>query len=300
LATQGPPFKPNGATYTLLQTSDYYPFGMISNKADRDSDNKYLYNGKLERSGNPAPAGELQDELGLEWFDYGARFYDPQIGRWHAIDPVTEKAYNWTPYRYCFNNPGLISDPTGLWEEMPNDYIDINTGLPIGSDMDPYNNDVRLISLENWNNSLKENSLVPIEGSMTLDDLKSNNKYIYYNYEKLAVNLLNYYATVFKYDLNEFEGGSSIEAYHPVWAGWVLDENSNRKLELYISSKKLGYKLNNRYDFESFLKHEWGTHGARLLNGEKWLSTEAQTQIWEREAYLAQFNDVFWNKCSIG
>ena len=35
-----------------------------------ETENKYLYNGKLERSGNPAIAGEKQDDLGLEWTAY--------------------------------------------------------------------------------------------------------------------------------------------------------------------------------------------------------------------------------------
>ena len=68
------------------------------------SENKYLYNGK-----------ELQDELNLDWYDYGARFYDPQIGRWHVIDLMVENNhYEWTPYAYVYNNPIALIDPFGL------------------------------------------------------------------------------------------------------------------------------------------------------------------------------------------
>jgi RHS repeat-associated protein len=56
--------------------------------------NSYLYNGK-----------ELQDELGLDWYDYGARFYDAGIGRYFTIDPLTEWHFSITPYHYCFNKP---------------------------------------------------------------------------------------------------------------------------------------------------------------------------------------------------
>lgn len=100
-------FKPNGSSLSSLQKVEYYPFGMVAVKTDGESDNKYLYNGK-----------ELQEEIDLDWYDYGARFYDPQIGRWHAIDPSAETYLSWTPYNYCANNPMNIIDPNGMdWYE---------------------------------------------------------------------------------------------------------------------------------------------------------------------------------------
>lgn len=95
----------------LGQVDSYYAFGMVHTGiptiSNPGSDNKYLYNGK-----------ELQDEnlggVNLDWYDYGARFYDPQIGRWHTIDLLTDLHTDYTPYAYCYNNPIKLIDPFGL------------------------------------------------------------------------------------------------------------------------------------------------------------------------------------------
>jgi len=84
-----------------LQSTDYYPFG-LEIPVYGDCDNQIKYNSK-----------ELQNEADLSWYDYGARFYDPVIGRTSTMDPHAENYYSMSPYGMFANNPILFVDPDG-------------------------------------------------------------------------------------------------------------------------------------------------------------------------------------------
>jgi RHS repeat-associated protein len=95
-----------GQTPVLAQATDYYPFGKSFEQNNMDK-NRYLYNGK-----------ELQDQViggtPFGWYDYGARFYDPEIARWHTQDPLMEKKPWISTYVYCSNDPINKIDPDGM------------------------------------------------------------------------------------------------------------------------------------------------------------------------------------------
>ena len=77
---------------TVKQTNQYYPFGKRWDDMGETFKQPYLYNCK-----------ELDEMHDLSWYDYGARMYEPALGRFMTIDPMAEKYYNISAY--CANNP---------------------------------------------------------------------------------------------------------------------------------------------------------------------------------------------------
>ncbi len=92
----------------IVEENNYYPFGLqhkgYNNSINGVENNYMTYNGK-----------ELNESLGLDWLDFGARNYDASIGRWMNIDPLADKMRNNSPYNYAFNNPILFIDEDGLF-----------------------------------------------------------------------------------------------------------------------------------------------------------------------------------------
>jgi len=108
----------------LLEDTHYYPFGLempgISSKALSfgGSENKYKYNG-----GNELQSKEFSDGSGLELYDAKYRLYDPQIGRFMQIDPLSDFSMNLSTYTFASNNPINRNDPWGLKDTVVNGQV---------------------------------------------------------------------------------------------------------------------------------------------------------------------------------
>lgn len=97
-----------------VQALAYYPYGLTipglhGLGTTEPSTNEDLYNGK-----------ELTSEHGLDWYHYGARFYDVARAQWTTMDPADEFH---SPYVYVGGDPVNLVDPDGRASQSPSDVI---------------------------------------------------------------------------------------------------------------------------------------------------------------------------------
>lgn len=91
----------------IIDRNDYYPFGL-----------NILQGAEFSVNGSPLNykfGGKELQETGM--YDFGARNYMPDVGRWFGADPMAELSPDLSPYRYAFNNPISFTDPDGMYED---------------------------------------------------------------------------------------------------------------------------------------------------------------------------------------
>ena len=105
-------FKVQVAAGNIIEENHYYAYGLkiasissvkLGDGGEGGLKNNNLYNDK-----------ELIDDADLNWYDYGFRSYDPQIGRFPQLDPLTDSYPFLTPYQYASNDPITNIDVDGL------------------------------------------------------------------------------------------------------------------------------------------------------------------------------------------
>ena len=179
----------------------------------------YKYNGK-----------ELQEN---SMYDYGARLYMPDIGRWSAVDPLVEKRFWLSPYNYVQNNPIYRIDPTGMLDD---DYIFNENGQYIRTDKT--NIPDRLVI---------ENSQTKERTFYQFNDLKTDVSSIKYNIQKFGSEFSNHqFVFVISKDwLSFFKGDSDI--YHRGYLSRYL----------YASIESIGGKMDAAmYNLSDFLAQQ--------------------------------------------
>ena len=119
------------------QINHYYPFGGLMAESTESKEQQFKYNGK-----------EFEPMSGINLYDYGARFYDPVLGRFTAQDPLAEKYGPTSPYVYCVNDPIKHVDPDGREkvDVLPPASQDTRT-YALQSDIRHFNDDPNVINI---------------------------------------------------------------------------------------------------------------------------------------------------------
>lgn len=203
------------------ESNNYYPFGGVYNSL---SIQPYKYSGK-----------ELVSQFGLNWYDYGARMYDPTLGRWHVVDPLAEDYYSISKYAFCGSNPINRVDPFGM------DYWSTSDPNEIARFMDAisFNNSSIFESFDfsSWNHITDDDFV----GNLTFND-ETNTFYTSYG---VVENGIPTSVGVSVKAFNVWDGGAAIDGGKGRWyrrASGKL-ENKYPEFNLFFGSTTSGWSF---------------------------------------------------------
>ncbi|PUZ29352.1 hypothetical protein DCC81_07815 [Chitinophaga parva] len=102
----------------VVDASDYYPFGLLMPERSFSSANKYRYGFNGKENDN-----EIKGEGNQQ--DYGMRIYDPRVGRFLSLDPLSAQYPGLTPYQFSSNRPidGIDIDGKEWGQSNVLDYV---------------------------------------------------------------------------------------------------------------------------------------------------------------------------------
>jgi RHS repeat-associated protein len=104
----GSPVATTNSSKTVLQRSEYEPYGYLLNRPTEDG---------------PGYTGHVTDAAtGLVYMQQ--RYYDPEIGRFDSVDEVTayqKPLTHFNRYLYALNNPYRFVDPDGRTYDVRGD-----------------------------------------------------------------------------------------------------------------------------------------------------------------------------------
>jgi len=198
---------------SLNISTNYYPFGMIMPREDdpingkfgnkNTGDYRFGFNGK-----------ESDDEIKgtKNSYDYGARMYDPRLGRWLSTDPLLKKYPGNSPYSYVLNNPLYWIDFDGkdLW---------------IGGNREQAQRDIQSLIPEGYKDrislTIKDDGQVLFEVSMvSLEEIKSEPGI------DLLNNLINISSNKYLYEVNDEIADKAFKEQQPDENGIVTTVGS--------------------------------------------------------------------------
>ena len=256
----------------MEQVTHYYPFGgVIADISTNQALQPYKYNGK-----------ELDRMHGLDWYDYGARYYDAALGQFWRFDPLLEKYYPWNPYGYCDNDPIKYIDIEGKEKLNGLSPQDKDTKFLI-QDYLHYKDQINSIHV--WGHGDLDNIFINIHGYGKIDSAEkflnylNENSVVWQSGKKVPIILHSCYNAKFAELLSKSKEFENVEI---IGAEGAIEVIRNKVNKSYLGSRVNGFWLG-------------------YINGEivdYWYSNDQPKSIFESLNYdLFRFHmdDIYFN-----